>query len=434
MNLANQNYQPAYSRHSNYRGSWNGSYGGYGGYRRGYGFGNDGFGTGLGLGLGLGLLGGGYGGYGWGGGYGWNDGYGWNNGWNDGYGGGWYGGRRGFGRYSYRPLGWGLGAWGLGSLAYNSGYLGYSNPYYINDYGMYGTYSYAQPIPVAYTDVPLFASPEGPVSCEESLNNAISAFQQDDYNAALDIINKGLVLCPDDSVMHEFRALSLFAKGDYQQAAATVHSVLAVGPGWNWATLSSMYSSVPAYTVHLRALEGFTKANPLDGASRFLLAYHYMADGYPDAAERQLRQVVKLMPNDRVAADLLMMVEVPAEGQLAESPLPAAPPSADPNAIPTPAIPAVDPAMLIGVWKATRDDKSNFELTLAKDSTFLWKFTHNGQVQEFGGTYTLEGNVLALQRKEGGSLIAGILPEGNQKFNFKMIGAPSEDQGLNFSR
>ena len=417
VSLGHSNYQPAFQRHSQYRGYWNGNYGG--GSGRGFG---GGFGSGLGFGLGSSL---GYGiaGYGLGGGYG---GYGWGNG---------YGGYGGYGGYRYRPLGWGLGAWGLGSLAYNSGYLGYSNPYYNNSYGSYGNYNYSQPIPVVYYDAPAATVANTATTCEQALDDAIAAFKQNDYDAALDLVNKGLNQCQDDSVMHEFRALALFAKGDYQQAASTVHSVLAVGPGWNWTTLSSLYPSVSIYTAQLRSLEAFTNAHPQDGAARFLLAYHYMADGYPEASERQLRQVVKLVPSDRVAADVLKMVSKPSVDQPADSsqlPAPQPPTDTPPNA--ARAVRPIDPAMLIGTWHATRDDGSQFELTLQPDATFHWKFTQKETVQEFGGTYTVEGNVLALERKEGGSLIAGVVPSGDQKFNFRLLGAPEEDPGLSFKK
>ena len=288
--INNVNNNSNINNHSQYRGNWNGNYagrggyGGYGGYGAYGGFGG-GFGTGLGFGLGMGLgsgLLGGYGGYGWGGGYG-------------GYG-------MGYGGY-------GMGYGGYGSyMGYNSGYLGYSNPYYNNSYGTYGNYSYLQPIPVA--------NPTSVVSgtgsaCDQSLDTAAEAFKQKNYDLALDTINKGIVQCPTDAVLHEFRALILFAKSDYQQAAATIHSVLAVGSGWNWTTLSGLYSGVPIYTAQLRALEAFSKSNPQDAAAHFLLAYHYMVDGYPEAAARQLKQV----PNDRVASDVLALISKPDPGQ-----------------------------------------------------------------------------------------------------------------------
>ena len=426
INVGSSSYQPAYYRHSGYHGYWNGNLG--------YGGGGSSFGSGLGYGLGTGL---GYGLssnlFGYGGGWGLGNGYGYGG--YGGYGGGYssYGGGYGlgYGGYGYRPFGWGLGGWGLGSLYYNSGYLGYSNPYYNSSYGNYGNYSYSQPIPVYYNSSAVVVQND-PNSASDVLNNADAAFQQNDYDRALDITNKGLAQYPDDAVLHEFRALVLFAKQDYQQSAATIHSVLAVGPGWDWTTLSSLYSSVPIYTSQLRALEAFTKANPQDAASRFLLAYHYMSCGHPDAAARHLQQVVKLMPNDRVAVDVLKMVSAPQAakpGETVQQPSPQ--PPQDPA---RPAAKPVDPATLVGTWKASRPDGSKFNLTLTSEKTFVWSFTPKDQKpQEFGGTYSVDVNVLALERKDGGSLIAEVTPGGEAKFNFKMVGGPADDPGLDFS-
>lgn len=403
FNVGNNSYQPAYYRHSGYHGYWNG---------------NRGYGSGSGLGISLGSN------YGYGGGY--NSGWGWGLGNGYGYGGG-YGSN-----YGYRPFGWGLGGWGLGSQIYNSGYLGYSNPYYNSSYGSYGNYSYSQPIPVYYNSSQVVVSTD-PTTADEVLNNADAAFQQNDFATALDITNKGLVQFPDDSVLHEFRALVLFARQDYGQAAATIHSVLAVGPGWDWTTLSSMYGDVTVYTEQLRTLEAFTKTNPLDAASQFLLSYHYLSCGHNDAAARHLKQVVKLMPNDRVASDMLKMISAP-EAAIAGDPAqqPTRPTQAEPT---RPAPQPVAPETLVGNWKAGRPDGSKFNLILTKDSQFTWSYAQKSQpAQDFGGTYTVEGNVLALERKDGGSLIAEVTPGGDAKFNFKLVGAPADDTGLDFSR
>ena len=42
--------------------------------------------------------------------------------------------------------------------------------------------------------------------------------------------------------------------------------------------------------------------------------------------------------------------------------------------------------------------------------------------------------MLALERKDGGSLIAEVTPGGDAKFNFKMLGGPADDPGLDFSK
>jgi len=296
------------------------------------------------------------------------------------------------------------------------------------------------------------------------LNSAVAAFKQNDYDTALNIVNNGVKQYPTDAVMHEFRALVLFARGDYQQAAATIHSVLAVGPGWNWTTLSGLYNDVSVYTTQLRALEATVKQRPDDAGARFLLAYHYITDGYADSAARQLQQVAKLIPTDRVASDLLRMVSAPQAGQAGQQmassqggpqaaggtqPTPQSPPNGDtpnlpsptgnsPN-LPSPGAPPtakpVDPAALVGNWKASRDDGSTFELTMEKDQTFTWKFAQKQQApQSFDGTYSIEGNVLSLERKGGGAMVAAIDLRDGQHFNFKPVGAPPEDPGLNFGQ
>ena len=424
VNVGHSSYQPAYYRHSGYHGYWNGNrgFGGDSRYRDGL---RSGIGLSIGNGSGFGISIGSNRGSGFGSAIGFGRRYGTGWGWG-------LGNSYRYGGYGYRPFGWGLGGWGLGSLYYNSGYLGYSNPYYDNSYGAYGDYTYSQPIPVRY-NASLVVDQNDPNSADEVLDNADAAFQQNDYDAALDIINKGVSQYPDDSVLHEFRSLVLFARQDYQQAASTIHSVLAVGPGWDWTTLSSMYSDVAVYTIQLRALEAFTEANPQDAASRFLRAYHYMSCGHSDAAARELRKVVKLMPNDRVAVDLLKMIEAPEPDQSVETPSQPGQHSSQTSS--QPAVQPIDPAMLVGTWKASRTDGSKFNLTLTNNAQFTWSFAQKGQApQEFGGTYSVEENVLALERKGGGSLIAEVTPGEEAKFNFRMLGAPDEDKGLDFSK
>ena len=330
------------------------------------------------------------------------------------------------------------GGWGLGSLIYGSGYLPYYNPYYV--YSPSIVYNYAQPIPVAYnSNVVVSSTANCADTSTQVMNSAVAAFKQNDYNTALDLVNNGINQCPNDSVLHEFRGLVLFAKGDYQQAAATVHSVLAVGPGWDWTTLSGLYADVGIYTAQLRTLEAAVKQNPGDGASRFLLAYHYISDGYPDAAAKQLQQVVTLVPNDAVATNLLKMMTSSQQQQVAQSTDPTAQPTPQPPVnLPAPSqstAPPVDPATVVGNWQSSRDDGSNFALSLNADNTFKWTFTPKSQPpQSFDGNFKIEGNVIALERTGGGSLVAEITANDGMKFNFKMVGAPAEDPGLTFIR
>lgn len=412
IQFANQNYRPSYNRHpSYYQGYWNGNRaygaGGFnGGYGSGYGTGyrggyyGQGYGQGQGnIGLSLAQLGLGY----------------------------LLGGSGGNGGYGYSPQGWGLGGWGLGSMGYSSGYLPYSNPYYVG--GGNGFYNYAQPIPVSYSAIAVAAPAAGVLSADDVLNASVAAFRLNDYDKALDIVDNGIRQYPDDSVLHEFRALILFARQDFQQSAATIHSVLAVGPGWNWTTMSGLYGDIALYTPQLRALEAYTQQNPENSGSRFLLAYHYLIGGHNEAVAKQLTHVVRLTPSDRVAADLLRMVSPPPTLKVAD---PNQPP---PEPVAAAPVKAVDPASLVGSWSAVREGGAIFSLVLDKDSNFKWNFAQgNNPGTQFAGKYSLEGNVLALERQDGGSMIAQVTPDVNGNFNFRLVGAPSEDAGLAFTR
>ena len=55
--------------------------------------------------------------------------------------------------------------------------------------------------------------------------------------APLQKTDEALAKLPNDTTLHEFRGLCLFALGRYDEAAATVYAVLSVGPGWDWTTL-----------------------------------------------------------------------------------------------------------------------------------------------------------------------------------------------------
>lgn len=412
VQLGSANYQPSYYRHPHhYHGYWN--------TNRGFG------GNGLGYG---------------------------SHHWRHGGGGFGYPIYAGYVGYGCNPYFWGMGGWGLGSLIYGSGYLGYSNPYYTNDFVYAGTgYNYSQPIPVSYNPATVVNSTVvGSLDREDALDSAVGAFRLHDYDGALNTVSNAISQQPDDAVLHEFRALILFAKGDYQQAAATLHSVLAVGPGWDWATMSHLYSDISVYTAQLRALESVVRQNPQDAAARFVLAYHYLTGGYSDAAARQWKQVVSLVPNDQVAAAMLRMAsEQPATGtgqtgtdpsSLQALPTPQ-PPTTDStySDLPSPsireAVAPVDVATILGTWTASRPDGSSFELRIADDNTFTWSFRPKGQApQSFSGTYKLDGNVIALERTGGGSLVAEITGNDGSHFNFRMVGAPKEDPGLDFAQ
>lgn len=378
----------------------------------------------------------------------WHHGH-WNTNWNNNY-------------YNYWGNVWdnypaaaavGLTAWGVNSLANTFGYWGYSNPYYVEPY-TYGStvIDYSQPLTVyespttivqaAPVDPGVPVDPAAPVTSEAPVQTAADSlppgvsqvamtnfdearesFYQGNFEQALESANKALETMPKDAVIHEFRALVLFALGRYKEAAAADYAVLSAGPGWDWTTLATMYPNVEIYTEQLRKLEQFVNEHPDEADGRFLLAYHYITMGHTDAAKAQLEKLVQLTPNDRLAKQLYAMVGGETPDQVAAAP--AQPPAA--------AGPAVDASSLVGKWQATSNG-AEFAMTLGEDGTFSWKFTRDGKSQEVKGVYVVDGSTLAMEPDTGGTMLADVRTGEMNSMAFKMIGAPPSDPGLKFSK
>lgn len=254
-----------------------------------------------------------------------------------------------------------------------------------------------------------------------------------DYGKAGSEIDLAIKELPNDAALHEFRALVYFAVGDYQKAAATLYAVLSAGPGWDWTTMSSLYPNVETYTVQLRALEQFVKKTPDASEGHFVLAYHYITGSHNEAAIKQLQEVARLQPSDQLTVQLIKGLggSVPSQQVASQQPTPMPPPSADLGGDDQPPPPNIDPAKIIGRRTAKRPDGTTFTLDLTPDNKFTWSFERAGKKQSFGGTYTVDGAVLVLEREDK-STMPGLVTMDGTGFNFKLFGAPEEDPGLDF--
>src|SRR5262249_3580703 len=134
-----------------------------------------------------------------------------------------------------------------------------------------------------------------------SFDSARSVFRTGDYRQALALADQAIKETPNDPILHEFRAICLFAMGRYDEAAVPLYTVLSAGPGWDWTTLVGLYPSIDAYTPQLRALEAFVAATPRAAAARFVLAALYMTQGDNASATAMLKQVVALQPQDKLS-------------------------------------------------------------------------------------------------------------------------------------
>src|SRR5262249_8196513 len=131
-----------------------------------------------------------------------------------------------------------------------------------------------------------------------SFDAARQSFQQGNYDQALQQVNDVLSKVPNDTTLHQFRGICLFALQRYDESAAALYAVLSVGPGWDWTTLISLYPNVEVYTDQLRALEADCGAHGQSASPRFVLSYLYLTEGHTEAAVNILKQVVALNPSD----------------------------------------------------------------------------------------------------------------------------------------
>ena len=370
----------------------------------------------------------------------WNQGYHpwyngcWNGGWGDG-------------------LGWGLGtaavlgigAWGLNSMAYNYGYSTYSNPFYSAPAVATQPYiDYSQPVINVVQAAPTPGTTEGvaepaapqpiPESAAATFDAAVESFRQGDYRAALAGTEKALKEFPKDAVMHEFRALCLFALKEYGPAAANIHALLASGPGWNWSTLSSLYPDINVYGKQLNDLEDRCAANPNETSSLFLLAYHATTAGDTEMARKVLVKLKKLLPDDPIVHNMWMVAggEQPDPKAAKEGDKPAEKPeekTKEPE-------PAKDIQLdITGDWKAPKQGGGKIGLVIKADGTFTWTVeSKDGKKDSFGGTFTLDENLMVLNRSGGGALMGRVTALAENSFLFKMVGGPPNDQGLTFKK
>jgi tetratricopeptide (TPR) repeat protein len=356
----------------------------------------------------------------------------------DWYHGGWYPGAGWGYMWDNYPVAAAIGmtGWAVNRIGYGWGYYDYSNPYYSSG-GGYG-YDYSQPL-VVYADAPTATAttteaPAAPASSTQpqpsdegmaAFDQARAAFQQGDYAGSLSKLEITLKTMPNDTVVHEFRGLVLFALKKYPESAAAIYAVLSAGPGWDWTTMISLYPSAETYTTQVRALEDFVKANPKSPDGHFLIAYHYQTMGHAEAAAKQFKDALTLLPEDKLLKQLVAMT-APQD----KTPKPA-------TTTPPPAVgddKTLKAEQLVGNWTATAKD-SSFELNLAENGGFTWTFTKEKRKQSVKGVFAVDQNNLALETDDGGgTMLAEVTVVNPSTFKFKMIGDDPKDPGLEFKK
>jgi tetratricopeptide (TPR) repeat protein len=294
-------------------------------------------------------------------------------------------------------------------------------------------YDYSQPVVVDSFSRPAAETSQAPAPspADTVVDAALAKFKAGDYAGALAGFDKALRDSPRDSVIHEVRALALFALGRYAEAAAALNAVLATAPGMDWTTMSNLYGSVATYTQQLRQLEDHCRGQRDDAAARFVLAYHYLVAGHPEQAADMLETVVAKQPDDVVARQILESIRPPAAeppapaGDLADRKAAEAEPAGEPPA------PETD---LVGRWKAATGSDT-VELEITADSTFTWKARpKDGPVVELSGTVETAADAIKLDSEKAGTMVGKVASEGPDAFEFSLPGAPADVKPLRFER
>jgi tetratricopeptide (TPR) repeat protein len=286
---------------------------------------------------------------------------------------------------------------------------------------MSAPYDYSQPIDT--TSAPASDAVASPAMA--LFDEARASFQQGNPTDALQKTDTALATLPSDTTLHEFRALCLFALGRYDESAATLYSVLSVGPGWDWTTMISLYPNVDVYTAQLRALESYCNANPKSASARFVLAYHYLTEGFTQQAVGVLRQVVALKPGDTLSTKLLAQLDPSGDKATAATPPAAA------NPVDTTPPPG---ASIDGTWSAHPSADTAIMLTLQPGGMFTWQVTQKGKTQQFSGTSSFGNGILTLAGDKGPPMVGRVSWADANHMTFCIVGDGPDDPGLSFAK
>lgn len=360
--------------------------------------------------------------------------------WRTGY---WGGGLWGWSRWGGEAGRMIFPRWSAGPQYYQSGYGQYQNPFMASmPADGPRSLNYSTPILPPFDEKLATLDPTLNIDARDdrrrtpavsaglkALDAARAAFAEKKFDEALKRTDQALDQMPRDPAVHEFRALVLFARGDYRQAAATIYAVLAVAPGWDWATLSSFYSDPAEMTRQLRQLETFRKQNPDSAEAAFLLAYHYVSCRHVAAARRQFQTAARLLPDDLLIPPLVALMAGASDQDLSDTAADdgsagSPPPAGDP--------PTFDLVKLIGQWKAQRGPDT-IELTIEDGGKFTWTVTEAGKSRRITGNYIAEGNLLQLESREK-RLLGRITLRERGGFNFNLSANDPADPGLEFGK
>jgi hypothetical protein len=84
--------------------------------------------------------------------------------------------------------------------------------------------------------------------------------------------------------------------------------------------MRGLYPDEDTYTRQLRALEEHIRRDLHSPEARFVLAYQYLVLGSKDEAAKQLKEVVRVQPQDKLSAALVRALTTPARAAASPAP------------------------------------------------------------------------------------------------------------------
>ncbi len=229
-------------------------------------------------------------------------------------------GHSGFGHH-YSPIYFGVG---YGSYGYNSWPQSYTPRVY--------SYSGPSTVSVAPPAVATSSSDDGPMlgatyygtaTALSYQRRAESAFRSHHYEEAVEWAKRAAKEMPREGRLFLLLSQIHFAVGEYRDAAGAARLAMSLLPQEDWGYVVKNFRSYyhdADYVAQVRRLERFIAENPNHADARFLVGYHWVFLGHPNAASRELTKAVELNPRDEWAPRLLEVIDGPA-------PRPGPPPS-----------------------------------------------------------------------------------------------------------
>jgi len=188
-----------------------------------------------------------------------------------------------------------------------------------------------QPGVAATPPTPALASSNPADTSRAFAEQGEASFKSGDYKGALYAWRHAIIDDAQNPVMLMMLAQSMFATGNFEEAAGATQAAMQMMPKDKWGVVianhKELYGNVQDYTDQLRALEKAIKDKPDNPGLRFLAGFHYAYLGFPREAVDQLDKVLKLQPRDEAAKQLRDELQA----KLPQPATPAIPQSAPPT-------------------------------------------------------------------------------------------------------